>query len=230
MSSLQDPFDESVSDVRELVAKAKSIQEAIQGSGLIDREAVTTLGAVVDSVKEELELLNEALRVIEQRNGRVGEEVLSVNEVVRRQTVVRELEIDLKEICAFRNFAETRVGGREAKSVNPTPSAGDPHDTFYLRQEQMQRDEQAQQDMILDRLSYGLQELKETGASVNDELQQQESLLNLIQVDVEGVQMRLRSVNEKVDKLLADMSSGSKICSLLGLSLVVMILFYFLLS
>ncbi|EAN77611.1 syntaxin, putative [Trypanosoma equiperdum] len=226
MSSLQDPFDESVSDVRELIVKARSIREAIQAKGLIASDAVTELGTVVDSVKEELMLLNDVLRVIEQKNGRVGEEVLSVNEVVRRQTVVRELEIDLKDICAFREFAESRVTENDVSNLDRGPAEGSHGDTFYLRQERVQREEQAQQDVILDRLSHGLQELRETGINVNDELQQQDNLLSIIQVDVEGVQARLRVVNAKVDKMLADMSSRSKICSLLGLALVALLLFY----
>ncbi|ESL09403.1 syntaxin [Trypanosoma rangeli SC58] len=220
----KDPFDESVDDVRELVARAKSLQELVRSKGIVDRGVLEEVRRVLDAADEELELLNNVLQVIEQQNGRVGEQVFSVNEVLRRQGVVRELAAELKGVRSFRDSVEARVV--ETEKTFSSASFTDDHvnDAFILRQEQAQRQVHMEQDRILDRLSVGLRELRETGVNVNDELQQQEILLKEAQQNVEGVQARLRVVNAKVDKLLASMSNRKKICTIVILIVALVIL------
>ncbi|RNE98707.1 syntaxin [Trypanosoma rangeli] len=220
----KDPFDESVNDVRELVARAKSLQESVRSKGIVDRDVLEEVRRVLDAADEELGLLNNVLQVIEQRNGRVGDQVFSVNEVLRRQGVVRELAAELKGVRSFRDSVEARVV--ETEKAFSSASFADDHanDAFMLRQEQTQRQVHMEQDLILDRLSVGLRELRETGVNVNDELQQQEILLEEAHQNVEGVQARLRVVNAKVDKLLASMSNRRKICTIVILIVVLVIL------
>ncbi|KAH9597788.1 hypothetical protein LSM04_008478 [Trypanosoma melophagium] len=226
MPSSKDPFDDSVSDLRELVAKAKNIQDSVREKGLVGPYVLAEVKQILDAADEELELLENVLQVIEQRNGKVGDHFFSVNEVVRRQRVVRDLEAELKEIRTFRDIVEARVKDIEEKnrvmiSVNNSGS-----NAFLLEQELAQKEEHMQQDLVLDRLSYGLQELRETGINVNDELQHQEVLLEEAQRDVEGVQARLRAVNAKVDKLLGSMSNRNKMCTIVCLVLTLLFLVF----
>ncbi|PWU90650.1 putative syntaxin [Trypanosoma cruzi] len=214
MPSSRDPFDESVSDVSELVAKAKSVQESFRAKGIVDRVLIEEVRRTLDAADEELELLKNVLQVIEQRNGRVGDQVFSVNEVLRRQGVVRNLETELKGLRTFSDAVEVRVVEAEKRRIMNS-NESQVNDSFLLGQEQIQRKEHMEQDIILDRLSHGLQELKETGVNVNDELQQQEILLVEAQQDMEGVQARLRVLNTKIDKLLSSMSNRKKICTIL---------------
>ncbi|RNF26922.1 syntaxin [Trypanosoma conorhini] len=224
MPSSRDPFDESVSDVRELVAQAKTLKDSVRAKGLVDRGVVEEVRRVLDAADEELELLRNVLRVIEERNGKVGDQVFSVNEVLRRQGVVRELETELKDVRSFRDSVEARVVETEKKFSALGPADDHVDDAFVLGQEQAQRQVHSEQDLILDRLSFGLRELRETGVGVNDELQQQEILLEDAQQNMEGVQARLRVVNAKVDKLLASMSNRKKICTIVILVVTLVIL------
>ncbi|KEG14512.1 syntaxin [Trypanosoma grayi] len=226
MPSSRDPFDESVSDLRELVARAKNAQESVRTKGLVDRGVVADVQRILDAADEELELLKSVLQVIEERNGRVGGQVFSVNEVLRRQGVVRDLEEELRGIHTFRDVVEERVEDMEKRNQAMSSVGSHANDEFFLDQELAQREEQQQQDMILDRLAYGLQEIRETGINVNDELQQQEVLLEEAQRDVDGVQTRLRVVNAKVDKLLAKMSNKGKICTIVCLILTLVFLLF----
>ncbi|ORC89337.1 syntaxin [Trypanosoma theileri] len=230
MSSSKDPFDESVSDLRELVAKAKSIEESVREKGLVERDILAEVKRILDAADEELELLKSVLQVIEQRNGKVGDHVFSVNEVIRRQRVVRDLETELKEIHTFRDDLEARVRDVEKKNQVISSSTNSGSNGFLLEQELAQKEEYMQQDIVLDRLSYGLQELRETGINVNDELQHQEVLLEEAQREVEGVQARLRAVNAKVDKLLGSMSNRNKICTIVCLVLTLLFLVFVVLA
>ncbi|KAG8346128.1 hypothetical protein ERJ75_000676800 [Trypanosoma vivax] len=226
MTSLQDPFEDSVNDVQELIAKAKCVQHTIQVKGPTGRDGIKELGHLLDAANEELSLLNEALQVIEQRNGKVGEEVFSVNEVVRRQRIVRDLESDLREIQKFWRLSEEQIRGQDSRNRDHLSATMGANDAFILRQEHIQREEIEKQDVILDRLQYGIQELKETGVHVNDELQQQDALLGQVHNDMNSVQQRLLAVNAKVDELLTSMSKENKVCVLVFLSIMVVVLLY----
>ncbi|EPY40768.1 syntaxin of plants SYP7 [Angomonas deanei] len=163
--------------------------------------------------------MREMLDVIEKRGGRVHGTVFSANEIVRRQNTFNELQNSYHDIRQFYQSVVPRV-----HAARPTEDGVQAVDEFAQVQEHAQREETALQDEILDRLTYGLRELRETGVTINDELETQDDMLNDIDKDMTTLQIKLRSANEKIDKLLASMSNGGKICTIVGLMVGIIVL------
>ncbi|EPY33750.1 syntaxin of plants SYP7 [Strigomonas culicis] len=206
-----DPFDEVVKELRESITQAKVIQGKAAQKGVVTADNVIELRNVHANATENLEMLREMTSAIENRGGRFEGKFFSANEMLNRQNTVRSLESGVTEIDLFIRDIEAKNKARaEVARKRDAYSPQAAKDDFVQTQEHAQREETELQDQVLDRLSYGLQELRETGVNINDELVVQDAMLNDIDRDMSGVQVRLRAANQKVDKLLASMSNKGK--------------------
>lgn len=219
----KDPFQDSVRELRELVVKAKLIHQGAVQKGVVNAEKVAELNEIRADADELLDLLREMLRVIEEKGGKVHGTVFSANEMMDRQNTLRSLEADVKEIDDF----DATVKARAMPVIGSPSSEPRLPDEFLTAQEYVQREEAMQQDEVLERLTYGLQELRETGININDELNTQDVILTDMDREISGVQVRLRAANAKVDKLLASMSNKGKVCTIVVLIFVLVFLAFF---
>lgn len=231
--SLGDPFNESVRELRDLTVRAKLIQYSITQKSFVDPASLGELEEICADMSELATLLTEMQRVVEDKGGKVHGKIFSANEIMGRQNTLRALASEVSEASGFlrqvraRSEARNLASASAATSAHSRESGGGPPDGFLVAQEYAQREETKQQDEVIDRLTYGLQELRETGININDELEQQDEMLTEVERDMTGVQVRLRAANAKVDKLLASMSNKGKICTIVVLICVLIFLAFF---
>ncbi|KPA78101.1 putative Syntaxin [Leptomonas pyrrhocoris] len=232
---VDDPFNDSVKEMRELVVRARLMEQQATQTGVVTPSTVSELKQIQDDVEELLQLLKDMLRVVDDRGGKVQGKVFSANEIMERQNTVRSLEGDVADIRSFykkiaassaqrQRAAEAAVASAAAETRN---SSGGAQDEFITAQTYAQREEEKVQDEVLDRLTYGLRELRETGVNIHEELDTQETMLNEVDRDISGVQVRLRAANAKVDKLLASMSNKGKVCTIVTLIFILVFLAFF---
>ncbi|KAG5479326.1 hypothetical protein LSCM1_04582 [Leishmania martiniquensis] len=226
-----DPFDDSVKELRELVVRAKLIEQHLTQKGVVTPSSVTELRDVKETAEEMLQFLKEMLRVVDERGGKVQGKVFSANEIMERQNIVRGLEGDVAEARSFYDKLSASVAKRqragEAAVVSIGESCGAAPDELISAQAFAQREEEKVQDEVLDRLTFGLRELRETGLHIHEELDTQEVMLDNVDRDISGVQVRLRAANAKVDKLLASMSNRGKVCTIVMLIFILIFLAFF---
>lgn len=231
-----DPFNESVREMRELVVQARLMEQQATQTGVVTPATVSALQRIQEDADELLQFLKDMLRVVDERGGKVQGKVFSANEIMDRQNTVRALEGDVADLRSFyakiaassarRQRAEASVAAA-ASPENRNSSGGGGQDEFITAQTYAQREEEKVQDEVLDRLTYGLRELRETGVNIHEELDTQETMLNEVDRDVSGVQVRLRAANAKVDKLLASMSNKGKVCTIVTLIFILVFLAFF---
>lgn len=235
--SQEDPFNDSVNELRALTVRAKAIQHSVTQRGFVDAAKTSELEELCAEINELVGLLQETQQVVENKGGRVHGKIFSANEIVERQRVLHSLYTDATEATTFLKHLKSRSEARNtafSSAVTALPphleqsSKGSP-DGFLVAQEHEQREATREQDEVIDRLAYGLQELRETGINITDELEQQDEMLTEVERDVSGVQLRLRAVNAKVDKLLASMSNRGKVCTIVLLTLTLVFLAFFVL-
>ncbi|AIN98088.1 Qb-SNARE protein, putative [Leishmania panamensis] len=226
-----DPFNDSVKELRELVVRAKLIEQQVTQKGVISPSSATELRDTKESAEELLQFLKEMLRVVDERGGRVQGKVFSANEIMERQTIVRSLESDVAEARIFYEkivaSAAQRQRVAEASVAGPGEIYGGAPDEFISAQTFAQREEEKVQDEVLDRLTLGLRELRETGFHIHEELDTQEIMLDNVDRDISSVQVRLRAANAKVDKLLASMSNKGKVGVIAMLLFILVLLAFF---
>ncbi|KPI85146.1 putative Syntaxin [Leptomonas seymouri] len=230
-----DPFPDSVKEMRELVVQARLMEQQATQKGVVTPSTVSELKQIHDDVEELLQFLKDMLRVVDERGGKVQGKVFSANEIMERQNTVRSLESDVADIRSFykkialssaqrQRAAEAAVASAAAETRN---YGGGAPDEFITAQTCAQREEEKVQDEVLDRLTYGLRELRETGVNIHEELDVQETMLNEVDRDVSGVRVRLRAANAKVDKLLASMSNRGKVCTIVMLIFILVFILFF---
>lgn len=221
-----DPFNDSVQELRDLIVKGKLLLHELNQRGFASVESYRQLEELCEDMEDILDLLKQMMRAIDEDGGKVHGKIFSANEIVARQNTLRSLEFDVKEISGFYNQVRQRRALSAAASAQQV-SARPVTDEFLTAQEFVQREEILQQDDVMDRLAFGLQELRETGVRINDELHTQEVVLDEMDREVSGVQARLRDANAKVDKLLASMSNTKKVCTIVTLIFVLIFLAFF---
>ncbi|CBZ26751.1 putative syntaxin [Leishmania mexicana MHOM/GT/2001/U1103] len=226
-----DPFNDSVKELREVVVRAKLIKQQLTQKGVISPSSMAELRDAKETAEEMLHFLKEMLRVVDERGGKVQGKVFSANEIMERQNIVRSLEGDVGEARSFYEKIAASAAQRqrvtEAAVGSPAESCGVAADGFISAQAFAQREEEKVQDEVLDRLTFGLRELRETGLHIHEELDTQEAMLDNVDRDISGVQVRLRAANAKVDKLLASMSNKGKICTIVMLIFILVFLAFF---
>ncbi|CCW71847.1 unnamed protein product [Phytomonas sp. Hart1] len=221
-----DPFHELETEMRELAVRGKLLQQGIRRKGVISAENLNELEEVRTESEEVLGLLKEMLLSIEEGGGKVSGRIFSANEIMNRQNIVRAIESDVKELVMFCSDINQKKTTPNA-FVSANTRLNESHqDDFLMAQELSQRAETKQQEEILLRLSYGLQELRETGVGISDELETHEVLLTEMDKNMTGIQARLQVANTKVDKLLNSMSNKGKICTIIVLTFVTIFLFF----
>lgn len=234
---ISDPFHESVNELRQLVAKYKLIEQDLTRKKTVPQEKINHVNEIVVAANDLLDLLREMMSTIEEKGGKVNGRVFSANEMIERQNILRELAYDVLNMqrgkdTTFRHMSlqsTQQVCDSQDELVKGSGQQQQQQsDDFLLAQERLQREEALQQDVILDRLTYGLHEIRETGVNINAELDDQNDTLVRVEHDISGVQVRLRAVNAKVDRLLASMSNRGKICTILILIAVIVFLAMFL--
>jgi syntaxin of plants SYP7 len=227
-----DPFNDSVREIRELVVQARLMEQQATQKGVVTPAAVGELKQIQADVEELLQFLKDMLRVVDERGGKVHGKVFSANEIMERQNTVRSLEGDVADLRSFyqkivASNAQRQRAVSEAAVASPSDTRTGGQDEFIMAQTYAQREEEKVQDEVLDRLTYGLRELRETGVNIHEELDTQETMLNEVDRDVSGVQVRLRAANAKVDKLLASMSNKGKVCTIVTLIFILVFLAFF---
>ncbi|CCW63827.1 unnamed protein product [Phytomonas sp. EM1] len=222
-----DPFHELETEMRELVVRGKLLQHGINQKGVISAENIGELEKVSTESEELLGLLKEMLFSIEEGGGKVQGRVFSANEIMNRQNIVRAIEGDVKELVTFCSEIKQRRPIQCASASANSQGNENHSEEFLAVQELSQKAETQQQEEILDRLTYGLQELRETGVDIADELDTHEVLLSEMDRNISGIQARLRIANTKVDKLLNSMSNKGKICTIIVLCFVLIFLTFF---
>lgn len=226
-----DPFNDSVKEIRGLVVRARLVEQQASQKGVVSAATVNELKEVHEEVEELLQFLRDMLRVVDERGGKVQGKVFSANEIMERQNTVRGLEGDAVEIRSFYKKIAASTAQRqraaEAAVASTADGRGGAPDEFVAAQAFAQREEEKVQDEVLDRLTYGLRELRETGVNIHEELDTQETMLNEVDRDISGVQVRLRAANAKVDKLLASMSNKGKVCTIVTLIFILVFLAFF---
>ncbi|AYU78470.1 Qb-SNARE protein [Leishmania donovani] len=226
-----DPFNDSVKELREVVVRAKLIEQQLTQKGVISSSSVEELRDAKETAEEMLHFLKEMLRVVDERGGKVQGKVFSANEIMERQNIVRSLEGDVAEARSFYEKIAASAAQRqrvaEAAVGSPGESCGVAADEFISAQVFAQREEEKVQDEVLERLTFGLRELRETGLHIHEELDTQEVMLDNVDRDISGVQVRLRAANAKVDKLLASMSNKGKVCTIAMLTFILVFLAFF---
>lgn len=227
-----DPFNDSVKEARELVVRARLMEQQATQTGVVTPATVSALHQVQDDVEELLQFLKDMLRVVDERGGKVQGKIFSANEIMERQNTVRALESDVAELRGFyakiaASSARRQRAEAEVASSSPRIDNNNGQDEFVTAQTYAQREEEKVQDEVLDRLTYGLRELRETGVNIHEELDTQETMLDEVDRDVSGVQVRLRAANAKVDKLLASMSNKGKVCTIVTLIFILVFLAFF---
>ncbi|KAG5480089.1 hypothetical protein CUR178_06141 [Leishmania enriettii] len=227
----KDPFDDSVKELRELVVRAKLIEQQLTQKGVVSPSSLTELHDIKENAEEMLQFVKEMLRVVDERGGKVQGKVFSANEIMERQNIVRGLEADVTEARSFYEKISTSAAKRQRATEEAVPSAGESgcatSDEFISAQTFAQREEEKVQDEVLDRLTFGLRELRETGLNIHEELDTQEVMLDNVDRDISGVQVRLRAANARVDKLLASMSNRGKVCTIVMLIFILVFLAFF---
>ncbi|KAK7200142.1 Qb-SNARE protein [Novymonas esmeraldas] len=226
-----DPFNDSVKELRGLIVQAKLIEQQLTQKGVVSASSVAELRDAKEAAEEVLQFLKEMLRIVDERGGKVQGRVFSANEVMERQNVVRSLEGEVADVRSFHNRIAASTANRqrtpEAAVASPEEGRGGAPDEFITAQAVTQREEEKVQDEVLDRLTFGLRELRETGLHMHEELDVQEEMLDNVDRDVSGVQVRLRAANAKVDKLLASMSNKGKVCTIVMLIFILVFLAFF---
>lgn len=232
--SSSDPFNESVKELRDLIFKAKILQQQSVQKGIVTAACVEELQTITSESDEIVAMLKEMMRAVSERGGRVQGKIFSANEVMERQSLVRELESEAADLREFyKKVYASNVQRQRTLDIQAAAAAsgGDPRgvfsDEFITSQVHAQREEEKVQDVALDRLTVGLQELRETGVNIHGELNTQEEMLDHLDRDLSGVQVRLRAANEKVDKLLASMSNRGKVCTIVILIFILVFLAFF---
>ncbi|KAG5505645.1 hypothetical protein JKF63_04980 [Porcisia hertigi] len=227
----EDPFNDSVQELRELVVRAKLIEQQLMQKGVVSSSSAAELRDVKEAAEEMLKFLKEMLRVVDERGGKVHGKVFSANEIMERQNVVRKLEGDVAEARSFYGRVAASAAQRQRAAEADVASAGESYggmpDEFISAQAFAQREEEKHQDEALDRLTFGLRELRETGLIIHEELDTQDVMLDDVDRNISSVQMRLRAANQKVDKLLASMSNKGKVCTIVILTFILIFLVCF---
>ncbi|GET88237.1 syntaxin, putative [Leishmania tarentolae] len=226
-----DPFNDSVKEVQEVIVRAKLVEQQLTQKGVICASSVSELCDAKETAEEMLQFLKEMLRVVDERGGKVQGKVFSANEIMDRQNIVRSLEGDVAEVRSFYEKIVASPAHRQRVAETALTSSGvccgGAPDEFISAQTFAQREEEKVQDEVLDRLTFGLRELRETGLHIHEELDMQEVMLDNVDRDISGVQVRLRAANAKVDKLLASMSNKGKVCTIVVLIFILVFLAFF---
>lgn len=216
-----DPFQQTASDLELLLQKSKSIQHKVSTSGFVSSNSFEEIGEIYNESVDLLGVLKEALQVLNDTGGKINGKVFSANEIVQRQNTVRGFENDVDNLKKFYTSLSAR---QEAVSAS-MPSQEETSDNYVLLQQRAQQEEIAQQEEVMERMAHGLQELRETGLNINNELETQNTILVDVDRNISTVQARLRSANEKLDQLLASLSNKGKICTICALLGIIFVLF-----
>lgn len=220
MNQESDPFPQAAADLELLLRRSRELQKKFTSSGFVSAPDLHELRTIYAESVDFLGILNYALHALDEKGGKVNGNIFSANEIVRRQNAVKGFSNDvdnLKKFCATLSVRE--------EAVNTSIQQGKESDNFLLTQEYAQLQEIAQQEEIMDRLSYGLQELRETGINVNSELSTQNVILAEVDSKVSSLQMKIRTANQRVNQLLNSLSNKGKICTICALLGVIFVLY-----
>lgn len=220
MNQETDPFPQAAADLELLLRRSRELQKKFTSSGFVSAPDLRELRIIYADSVDFLGILNYALHALDEKGGKVNGNIFSTNEIVRRQNAVKGFSNDVENL---KKFCETLSVREEA--VNSSIQQGKESDNFLLTQEYSQLQEIAQQEEIMDRLSYGLQELRETGINVNNELSTQNVILAEVDSKVSSLQMKIQSANQRVNQLLNSLSNKGKICTICALLGVIFVLY-----
>eukprot|EP00796_Vickermania_ingenoplastis_P012446 gene12446-8535_t len=224
-----DPFLQAAAALDELLRRGRVMRSRLRSSGFIHASDFAELTGIQEEAQELLTIVTDAVQVLHGSGGRINGQVLSANEMVERQNTVRGFENEMEELNRFYTAVRsTRQASASAESSSPADDVLVSSDVYVLQQEHAQEAEMAHQEEVMDRLAFGLQELRATGININDELNTQSVMLQEVDTSMTAVQARLQSANRKLDDLLASLSNKGKICTLCALFGVAMFLLFFL--
>lgn len=220
MNQEGDPFPQAEADLELLLRRSRDLQKKFVSNGFVSAVDLQEIRELYADSVEILGILKYALFALDENGGKINGNIFSANDIVERQNAVKSFENDveaLQKLCATLSTREEAV----SSSLQQRKDS----DNFLQLQHLAQKDEIAQQEEIMDRLSHGLQELRETGINVNSELRTQNVLLVDVDSKVSSLQARLRSANERVDQLLNSLSNKGKICTICMLLGVIFLLY-----
>lgn len=221
---MEDPFVFATADLEQVFKDGREIQQRTSSSGFVSAADYQNLTALYRDAEELLKIVKDALKALNDKGGRINDHIFSANEIVQRQNTVHIFESEMENLKVFYESLRKRQEAVQQAPVSATtPPEGQDH--YVQLQENAQQAEIAHQQEIMDRLSHGLQELRETGIGIRTELNEQNESLEAVDNNISAVQARLRSANQKLDAFLGSLSTSKKMMVILVLVALVIILY-----
>lgn len=223
-----DPFDDGAKEVQSLLNHCDSVYTKLRRScstssdGTPSQFLISQLEGAVQSVREEVTLLEEVVAVVQSRDNVVRGKKLSEEEIVRRDQVVQTARGRIRELdralALMRGDVREEVD--EAVRAAPRTQKNEENDMFLHDHVQQQLEEEQVHEATLDRLSVGVQKLHGKASTISVEIEEQEGELQQMDKEVTGVQNHLSQASKKVNHLLDNMSEKGRICCVLLLCLI----------
>lgn len=239
-----DPFDESLSELRQIISSSRSIVSNATTRGVVTRELVDALSSNVEEGDSMLRSLQQVLQSI--REGRLRGSIESSAPLpngttwLQREAAVVNAANELYDVShAAKKLIDVfekhhprkgpnklngsgggaggdHNGGSTQEQDDSTSSHGD-----YLQAHREEQDLMMEaQDESLSRIQHGLLNLKHNATEIHNEMNRQEEMLTEVQGRVDMLKEKMAAANKKVDHLLENMSDCRKICIIVVLCFV----------
>lgn len=230
-----DPFDDSMSELRMLIASARSIQSNATQRGVVTEDAVQALRDSIDGAEEILRMQQQVLAGVREGKikGSVLPPVVSSTSWLQRESAVVDASNELYELShsakkIIAAFDEKRAAEKQRqlaaaasqKSAAAGRAADAQHDEFLQSQLDEQDEMTRDQDQALDRIHSSLKSIQNNATVIHEELGRQEGLLDTAQKGMDVLKVKLATANQKVDTLLNSMSDCRKICIIIVLCII----------
>lgn len=234
-----DPFEDSLSELRLIISSARSIVTNATTRGVVTADLVSALTSNIDEGESMLRSMQDVLHAM--REGRLRGTLESAAPLPRgvtwlqREAAVVNASNELYDVShaakklvdAFERHQRqgSRTVGKGPQSARGDAAVvvsdgGDAHGDYLRAHREEQEIMVASQDASLMRIHHGLATLKHNATEINTELGQQEELLEEAQSRMDLLKEKMAAANLKVDTLLNNMSDCKKICVIIVLCIV----------
>jgi hypothetical protein len=233
-----DPFDESLSELRQIISSARSIASNAATRGVVTRELVDALSSNMEEGASMLRTLQDVLQSIREGRLRGSAEAAAPlphgSTWIQREAAVVNVANELYDVShaakklidvfekhhPSRRGANKRQGGVTVDVGAEDDDSGPSHGDFLRAHHEEQQSMMESQDQSLSRIQHGLEHLKHNATEMHNEMDRQEAMLVDVQGRVDMLKEKMAAANKKVDHLLENMSDCKKICIIVVLCFV----------
>lgn len=235
-TSVKDEVVQSLRQANTLFQRWQQLVDGLaQGGSKDDLERVEKeLNTSLKSIGWDLEDLNETVSLVESNPGRFK---IGGQEMAQRKQFIKETTKTVSDIRNHLSSSEAKAkvaagarksllggGGASSRYAKLESEIASSNDAFIQDQGQKQELIMREQDTQLEEVASTMGALKEMGAAIGDELEDQNRLLDEIDLEMDSTSEKLKRTIAKVDKVLAISKDGKQSCAICLLIIVLIIL------